>query len=292
MTVPREEIAALLRAGDLTESAIAAKVGVSRPTVHNIRKEYGLPAPLWGSTPKHASIEDAYRANTTTLADGHAAWNGRHARGNVPMAKHRRHEESAYRVAFRIHHGREPQGVVAPACGRPACVAGAHLEDRLIRSAKQAAARAEQPARKRGPAPNGTRTEIVALLGQGLSNRRIGQILRTDSKRVGRIRAELDLPQAKPITETETVEEKWQRQARPVGDGHMEWTGSLREGIPVLAVRGEGFMARRVAFRMAYGRDPEGRVKPGCDMAGCVAPQHMEDARLRAQFNAIFGATA
>lgn len=285
--IPREPILELLRRGNMTESAIAAQLGISRPTVHNIRVKAGLPAPLHGSRARYTSMDDDYRAHARPTNNGHMEWTGIVAHHGAPMVRHRRHTESAFRIAFRLHHQREPQGKAAPACGQPGCVAGAHIEDRPMRLARQ---QRERAARPKGPQPNGTRAEVIELLGQGLSNTQIAKILRTDPHRVGRIRAEEGLPDVLPPVLP--LEEKWRTRTRPVGDGHLKWAGPHREGAPVLTWRGEHHMARRVAFRIASGREPEGRVKPGCDWAGCVAPAHMEDARLRAQYAAIFGEVA
>jgi hypothetical protein len=41
--------------------------------------------------------------------------------------------ETAYRLSFRWHYGREPEGNVRPTCDYPCCVAGGHLADRVIR---------------------------------------------------------------------------------------------------------------------------------------------------------------
>jgi DNA-binding CsgD family transcriptional regulator len=290
--VPYDEIAALLQRGDSTESEVAKQLGISRTTVRNARQRYGLPAPLHGSKPRHNSIEDAYRAQTVPARDGHADWAGWRTGNDVPMVKHCYHEESAYRVAFRIHHGRDPESVVIPVCGKPRCVAGAHLEDGVIRQSRETARRASGP-RKRGPRPNASRAEIIELIGQGLSSRRIAAILRTDPKRVNLVRAEAGLPQTVPLrAPQDSLRQRWQAHTRTVDGGHTEWVGSLRGGTPVFTYSGEHYMARRVAFEMANGRAPEGRVKPGCDLAGCVAPAHMEDARMRAQFTAIFGEAA
>ncbi|MEU3160036.1 hypothetical protein ABZ753_21640 [Streptomyces griseoincarnatus] len=54
--------------------------------------------------------------------------------------------------------------------------------------------------------------------------------------------------------------------------------------------------ARRVAFLIANGREPEGRVLAGCGWRECVAPAHVTDRPMRVQLNtqyaAIFGAAA
>lgn len=292
LPVSREEIAELLRRGEMTESAIARKLGVSRPTVGNVRKAIGLPAPRQGQPPVYASVEDAYRALAVPREDGHVEWTGLRTGGHAPMVKHCHDSESAYRIAFRLHHGREPEGIVYPACDREGCVAGAHVEDTPMRHARK------RTFPNRAPGPTGaSRTDIIALLQEGHSDRYIARALSTATRRVSRIRAELGLPKSKRKP-TLTLEQKWRTFTKPTTGGHLEWTGSLRDGTtPVFMYCGSTHMGRRLAFRIANQRDPVGRVLPGCGYAGCVAPEHVEDQpmreALRTQYEAIFfGAAA
>ena len=292
VSVPREEIVALLRQGNLSESEIARRTGISRPTVHNVRKEYGLPAPILGSRSRYTSLEDAYRQHAVPAGDGHMKWTGVVSHQGAPMARVRHRTESAFQIGFRLHHGRESEGRVTPVCGMPDCVAGAHCEDRLMRRARQRQEQQARAAQAKKPQPNGTRNEVVELLQQGLSNSEIGRRLRTSPKRVARIRAEYGLPRIVPRPAL-TLEQKWATFTRPAPGGHVEWIGALHEGrTPTLRYRGRSLSARRVAFGMAHSREPVGRVLPGCDHPGCVAPQHVEDQLLRNQYNAIFGAAS
>lgn len=143
------------------------------------------------------------------------------------------------------------------------------------------------------PGPAGVpRTAILALLQEGHSDRYIGRTLHTNPKRVGRIRTELGLPRAEPVS-TVTLEQKWATFTQPTDDGHLAWTGYLREGTcPVLKHRGEDYTARRIAFLIAHQREPKGRVLAGCGWPPCVHPEHVEDTRMRTQYTAIFGAAA
>jgi hypothetical protein len=143
------------------------------------------------------------------------------------------------------------------------------------------------------PGPHGVpRAEIVALLQQGHSDRYIGRTLHTNPKRVSRIRTELGIP--RPVRKpTLTLHQTWAAYTKPTHDGHLTWTGYHREGTcPVLKYRGGDYTARRIAFVIAQRREPIGRVLAGCGLRECVAPAHMEDAQMRAQFDAIFGAAA
>lgn len=141
------------------------------------------------------------------------------------------------------------------------------------------------------PGPVGVpRADIIALLAEGHSDRYIGRTLRTNPKRVGRIRAELDLPRIAPVGLS--LEQAWATRTEPRDGGHLAWTGSLREGtFPVFAHRGGHYGARQIAFRMKHDRAPVGRILAGCGWQPCVAPDHMEDAHLRALYATVLGAT-
>ena len=145
------------------------------------------------------------------------------------------------------------------------------------------------------PRPNAPRADVVALLREGLSDKRIAKILRTSHMRVARIRADLDLPRYERTRIA--LEQAWTARTQPVDGGHLAWDGFWREGIqPVLKHQGAEYSARRLAFRMAHGREPQGRVHAGCGWAPCVRPEHVEDQpmrdQLRTQYTAIFGAAA
>jgi hypothetical protein len=142
------------------------------------------------------------------------------------------------------------------------------------------------------PGPHGVpRADIIALLAEGHSDRYIGRTLHTNPKRVGRIRNEYGLPRIAPVGLS--LEQKWATHTQPRDGGHLAWTGSLRGGtFPVLAYRGGHYAARQIAFRMKHGRDPVGRVLAGCGWRPCVAPDHVEDARLRALYAAVLGDVA
>lgn len=137
-----------------------------------------------------------------------------------------------------------------------------------------------------------TRADIIALLQEGHSDKYIGRTLRADPARARQIRAELGLPKtARPVGLT--LEQKWATHARPVTGGHMRWTGGIRGCTPNLVHRNRNYSARRIAFELAQGRPPVGRVLPGCGHVWCVAPEHATDASIRradALFSTIFGA--
>jgi hypothetical protein len=145
------------------------------------------------------------------------------------------------------------------------------------------------------PGPIGVpRAAIVELLQEGHSDRYIGQVLRANPKRAGRIRAELGLPKSER-KQGLTLEQKWRTRAQPATGGHMRWTGAIRSGMPNLAHRQRNHSARRVAFRIANDRDPVGRVLPGCGQSWCISPEHATDEPMRrsdALYTQIFRSTS
>lgn len=82
--------------------------------------------------PRPASLEDVFHAHIEEADAGHVRWVGP-VMHHTPSVKFDGRTESAFRVAFRLHHGRDPEGLAMPVCEVPLCVAGAHLEDRPMR---------------------------------------------------------------------------------------------------------------------------------------------------------------
>ncbi|GGP55583.1 hypothetical protein [Streptomyces abikoensis] len=125
-----------------------------------------------------------------------------------------------------------------------------------------------------------TREQIIELLHKGLSNTVIARQLRCDRHRVGDIRRELGIANvsAQPLT----LEEKWKSRTRPVEGGHLEWTGERASGgTPVLRYWPESHSPAAIAFRIKYGREPEGYVRADCGFQHCVAPDHVDDVAAR-----------
>ncbi|MFE0819128.1 hypothetical protein [Streptomyces sp. NPDC058847] len=145
------------------------------------------------------------------------------------------------------------------------------------------------------PGPKGVPdADIIALLHKGHSNREIGRILHTNPQRASRLRAQLGLPEYQPPAAT-PIEERWASRVKTVAGGHMRWTGSLRGGMPHLVWKQRSYSARRLAFQIGHGREPVGRVMPGCGKTWCVAPEHTTDQSMRhadALYTRIFGSAA
>ncbi|MFD5031670.1 hypothetical protein ACFWM0_14830 [Streptomyces sp. NPDC058405] len=135
------------------------------------------------------------------------------------------------------------------------------------------------------------RTDIAALLREGLSDRAVARQTRAASTTVARHRAALGIPKTLPGHFTDsTPQSLFHARTEPVNGGHMRWTGwTTNHGTPAVQWDGRHLTAYRIAFVIRWGRAPEGPVRPGCDMPGCVAPDHVEDQQQRNQYTAIFG---
>lgn len=139
-----------------------------------------------------------------------------------------------------------------------------------------------------------SRADIIALLQEGRSDKYIARTLHVSPARPRQIRTELGLPKTMQPTGL-TLEQKWRTHARPVTGGHMQWKGGVRGCTPNLVHRTRNYSARRVAFLIGHGRDPVGRVLPGCGQPWCVAPAHATDEQLRRAdhlYGRIFGRAA
>ncbi|MFD7884052.1 hypothetical protein ACFV3N_16635 [Streptomyces bauhiniae] len=142
------------------------------------------------------------------------------------------------------------------------------------------------------------RKDVVDLLTAGHSDSHIARQLGVDARAtVARARAALGLPKAKPgCKAAASPEDLFRRRTKPTNDGHLLWTGSRsRAGAPSLRHGGRNLSAYRIAFRIANGREPEGKALPTCDRDGCV--QHVGDRQDRARekrvetlYTTIFGA--
>jgi DNA-binding CsgD family transcriptional regulator len=290
MTV-RADVAELLAAG-YGDRTIARRLGVTAISVTKARTELGLPKARGGHKPA-ASIEDLFWKHAKPVDGGHYQWTGSHSSKGTPQVKwggRDRETRTAYRVAYRIRHGADPAGYCFPACGFPRCVAPEHIAD------SKAAHRPAHHDGGRGQTSDFRRDEIVALLRKGQSNKSIAQTLQVDPKRVQRIRIELGLPRATSVrAQGPTLEEKWAAAVRPAGGGHVRWTGAVRGTTPNLVHGQRNHSGRAVGFAITHGRQPVGRVLPGCGTAWCVAGEHATDGPMRranSLYAGIFGRAA
>ncbi|MFC9465176.1 hypothetical protein [Streptomyces coelicoflavus] len=128
----RADVAELLRAG-YSDRAIARHLNVDRiKTVARSRAALRIPNPAPG--PKAAgSPEDLFWRRVQPTDDGHMKWTGHLNTTGSPAVRHGGRTLSAYRIAYRLATGREPEGYALPSCDRDGCVKPGHHSDRADR---------------------------------------------------------------------------------------------------------------------------------------------------------------
>ncbi|MFE3033089.1 hypothetical protein ACFXKY_15765 [Streptomyces canus] len=131
-------LSALLAGEDVSNRAVARKFGISDRRVDEVRKRVGLPPYVRGRRPIYRSWRDAFTGQSEPVEGGHRRWTGTRERCGTPVVRYRASIQTAYRVAFRLHNGREPEGNVTRSCSIPGCVAGEHQQDRVMREAAKA----------------------------------------------------------------------------------------------------------------------------------------------------------
>ncbi|GGQ49540.1 hypothetical protein GCM10010250_21330 [Streptomyces althioticus] len=134
-----ENIARVLEREVVSDAELAYRLGCTRALVSRVRADLRLdPMPLPVSSGR-LTDEQRYMIAAVLTAGGHRRWTGRVTRDGVPLLDAR---TTANRIAFRLAHGREPEGQVRVGCRMRHCVEGSHLTDRLIREDRQALAEA------------------------------------------------------------------------------------------------------------------------------------------------------
>ncbi|MER6559796.1 hypothetical protein ABT300_19080 [Streptomyces sp. NPDC001027] len=129
---------ALLDVEDISNRAVADLLGCPYRRVEEVRKRAGLPTYVRGRRAAYATLKEAFLAQVEPVQGGHLRWTGPREKTGTPVVRWRRLLDTAYRVAFRLHHQREPVGYLTRSCKIPGCVAGAHQEDRPMREARTA----------------------------------------------------------------------------------------------------------------------------------------------------------
>ncbi|MBL1100106.1 hypothetical protein [Streptomyces coffeae] len=122
----RADIAELLHAGH-RDNAIAKQLGACPKTIARARAALGLPQNPPGR-PVYNTLEAAWHAHTEPADSGHLLWTGT-VNSGVPVIRYKGQRHSAYLIAYRIGHSRDPKGRCRPDCGRPGCVAPSHVDD-------------------------------------------------------------------------------------------------------------------------------------------------------------------
>ncbi|MCI3153196.1 hypothetical protein ELQ39_15795 [Streptomyces sp. GB4-14] len=131
MTYIRGDVRELLLAGH-TNAEIARRLGVDPSTPARARTVLGLPQPKPGRRPA-ATAEDLFWRRVKPVGD-HMVWTGYRNNSGAPSLRHGGRTLSAYRIAYRIATGREPDGYALPSCGREGCVKPGHHADRTDRA--------------------------------------------------------------------------------------------------------------------------------------------------------------
>ncbi|WP_030672236.1 hypothetical protein [Streptomyces sp. NRRL B-1347] len=128
-----EKVAHHLVNDNASDVELADRLESTPQFVARVRADLGMakfPRPL---KPQMQPVAEVFAAHTVAVGD-HLQWSGRTTRDGTPVFSNL---ETAYRVAFRLEHGQEPQGLVRVACTFPRCVRGAHLTDRVMREARR-----------------------------------------------------------------------------------------------------------------------------------------------------------
>lgn len=125
MNATREQITGLIGQGRSTE-AIARELGCDKGRVRGIRQDLGVP----NAVRQLLTLEEKWRARTRPVDGGHLEWVGEHVgKGGTPVMRYREKSFTAAAIAFRIRHGRAPQGYAIADCGHQHCVAPEHVLD-------------------------------------------------------------------------------------------------------------------------------------------------------------------
>jgi hypothetical protein len=134
------EIAAQLDSAEVSTLSVARRLGVPHRRVAQVRERIKLPVYRRGRRVEEPTWEQALAARIVAEDDGHARWTGATHKRGTPVLNWGGSTWTAYRAVFARHYGREPVGNITPApgCDRFRCVAGAHLEDRVIREQRRA----------------------------------------------------------------------------------------------------------------------------------------------------------
>jgi hypothetical protein len=120
-----EEIARLLRAGH-SNAEVRRRIGGRPARIAAVRADLGLPQHPPGPRPR--PLGGLWAVHAEPVSGGHLRWTGP-VRNGTPVLTSGRQTTTAYRWAWRLRTGRDPEGPVRPGCGMPACVAPLHLTD-------------------------------------------------------------------------------------------------------------------------------------------------------------------
>ncbi|MFE9127021.1 hypothetical protein ACFYOF_16650 [Streptomyces sp. NPDC007148] len=131
----REQIVAAIRTGK-SSSAVSRELRVDRARVRRIRNELGLLP--YVPVEQTRSLEEKWALFARLVDDGHMEWTGERGSANdTPLLRYKEKYYSAAAVAFRIEHGRDPEGYAIADCSRRHCIAPSHVQDEPGRMARR-----------------------------------------------------------------------------------------------------------------------------------------------------------
>jgi hypothetical protein len=126
----REQITELLTQG-LSNTTIATQLRCDRHRVGDIRRSLDLP----NVAAQPLTLEQKWETNARPVDGGHLEWTGcRQTPSGTPVLGYRGAAYTATRIAFRIKHGRDPQGYAYAECGFEHCIAPDHVDDEAGRA--------------------------------------------------------------------------------------------------------------------------------------------------------------
>lgn len=135
----REQIIEALKAGK-SNTAISRELRADKARVRQIRAELGVEPHV--HIPQPLTLEEKWAVNTRPVDGGHLEWTGeRRTASRTPVLRYWPKTYSPAAIAFRMKHGRDPEGQVYADCGMKQCVAPDHVDDVPGRLAKRAALR-------------------------------------------------------------------------------------------------------------------------------------------------------
>ncbi|MET9012277.1 hypothetical protein ABZX74_15365 [Streptomyces olivaceoviridis] len=275
------DILAMLRDG-YSNQRISRELRVDKVRVARLRRAHDIPNVVL----QPLTLEQKWATRTRPVDGGHLEWIGERAKAtNTPVMRYKEAGYSAAAIAFEIKHGRRPQGYVRADCDFKQCVAPDHVNDEAGRQEARRRLRAElglddlpeKCVRGHDQAEHGR------LEPDGRAYCQQCKVLDKRAQRAGTA-ARRRKPQAA------SVEDVFRRNAEPIEDGHVRWTGSFAHNTPNLRFQHANYSPYRIAFRLHYGREPEGRTQPACGMPHCVAGAHLEDRPMRQRTNSLYDA--
>lgn len=275
------DILAMLRDG-YSNLRISRALHVDKVRVARLRRELGVP----NVALQPLTLEQKWATRTRPVDGGHLEWLGERAKAtSTPVMRYKDACYSPAAIAFEIKHGRQPQGYVRADCGFKQCVAPDHVNDEAGRQEVRRKLRAE---RGLGHAPEQCirghdQAEHGRLEPDGRAYCQKCKVLDKRAQRAGTATRRRK-PQAA------SLEEKFRLCTEPVDGGHVRWRGSFAHTTPNLRFQHANHSPYRIAFRLHYGRDPEGQARPACGMPHCVAGAHLEDRPMRQRTNSLYDA--